>query len=237
MDDIRKVIATLLEEAELADSSSNVSIFADAIARWGDLLVPVGIEVICQRLREIASSTMNSAFLFSGVMERMGDQIIVNTGAKFIDVFADAVVATGPKGYERLLFLLEGKDEDISAIAALLLAYPPLVREKSITPLKKAYSKAFGTGLRIAIAFALLAQGDFGPIKELAPRFLGRKDSIEALRVFMMKQNPHASSNNIEERLYGIVSTPSAIQIVCFDIATDGQAPRHTFPDWKRKSR
>lgn len=224
---------------------ANILMFRKQIDQYGGLLIELGLLQICIRLRKVAMDTMSPQFR-AGPMASAGDKMIINTGLNWIAVYSDVVIELAKigivegnesKGYGDLILSLRDDNEDVSALAAIILALPTFHKPLTKDHLREAYKQAKGTGLRIAIAYALLAEDDTELCEKFALRFLIEEPSLlHAAIIDFQKNRPYETLAKIKSEVYKAFAHPRAPELVCFDIATDGLGPKHMFPDWTRKS-
>ncbi len=229
MTDIAAMAQALEEFFDNAGDSSaqNVSRFRYAITRWQDSLIPTGLEVIHNRLRRIARSTLN-------MRGTEGDRLIQDAGVLHVAIFQDVIVDTGSHGLNRLVELLNRPDEDIAALAALELSTDTLKNQKALQPLLQAFKRAKGTGFRLALAIALLSLGEVEPIKAMAVPYLTDQARLSSVANILRQANPSANQKDIETVLYTKVAFPLGLKLVVWDIATDGLGPKYIWSTWKR---
>lgn len=214
----------------MADLVTDISAFLNApspaacraLAARGPSVIPAGLASIVTRLHRMVMA--------------FGDEMIQMLGAQDLANWVDVIVACGSSGSSQVLATLGHPDADVRALAAIELMSQELRSLPARQPLTQAFQRARGTGLRIALAGALAAQGDLSPLKSLTVPYLLTRERLEMLMQTTQGFRSSMSTQEKEETIYRGFAAPRVILLVIMDIASSGKMPRYEWPEWVRES-
>lgn len=222
----------------------NNDLFEKYLSKWGENIVPVGLGVVVDRIRQLGDATIGNFSLYA---ESDFTDIIFGNSFALIAGFQDVVVFTGSKGYHKLLESLAHPDEDIRSVVALELASRDFVHLDSMTKLKTAYQTCKGTGCQLAISIALGAQNNFDAYKKMLRDYLlrGRDyqiiyestiQSYDQMNQDIFRADEKYSGLTREARIDKLVykyTLQKAMGLVVLNTASRGRFPQTIFPNWK----
>lgn len=203
----------------------------DAIATRSAGVVPAGFAVIISRLQTLAAKTMQPSFMMTD--PNALDRMIEAAGGQLLERWLDVITRCGAAGTTQVLDALKHQDADMRALAALELVSQDLRQVPALPELSAAYRRSRGTGVRIAVAMAMLAHGHMEAIKELVePYLLPAGMPAELLDT---ARRVVGSGESAEDVVIQMITVPRGFPLVIMDIATKGAMPRSRWSSWVRE--
>ncbi len=242
---IEQAVEAMVRYFELAepDFEQNRSLIRGDAQQFGELLIPVGLLVTCAQLRELAGS-----------QPLLGDEIELNDQLVLFAIMRTtqlvSVIDIFERGIEGLALVLAFSDEDLVALAAFMFTNPRFIRPANRQALEQAYSKAYGTSCKVALAAALYKHGVVKPFKEFAVPYLITEEGLENNRNWLRSVLPGEQA--VESALLDELVVPGSsghipyfpgyeytgvLRVVALDIASDGAAYLKPGGPWKRKGK
>ncbi|HET9279128.1 MAG TPA: hypothetical protein VFN95_13115 [Flavitalea sp.] len=226
---------------------SNQDLFDKYLSKWKDVVVPTGLGIIVDRMRQYGDDL--------AMRRSLGDpqtqDLLLSNGMMLLAGMQDAIVATGKNGYKRLLDSLSHSDEDVGSVAALELASKELGKTEAIPYLEKSQAKAKRTGFQVAISIALGRQNKYTLYGKLARKYVIRDDmqykflAESAVKAYddlsasgalrRLRADGEYVYNSREEAINGSIfalSYQTAMSLVVLSISSRGKIPRNFFSDW-----
>lgn len=202
-----------------------------ALAARGATIIPVGMAVSVERLRERWK-------LLGGMMwatPQSQSERLYAAGFHLLSKWLDVILACGPQGTATLLGTLRHPDADIRALAALQLCSNDLREASVLGPLAEAYRRARGTGLRIAIAVAMSTFGDTAALQSLSdPYLIPARERSDLLEMAAQSSDAAISASDYDSYMT-YVAQQRGIRLVLGDIASNGVTLVATWPTWMRE--
>jgi hypothetical protein len=232
------------------DHGCDTSVIRGTINQYGEYVVYSGLEVIVARVRSAVQETMTPYFISRG---EEGDKYVINTGLQLVSCLGDATLMLGERGIAALESIVNGVSrtssqhgDDLASLAAYLLCMQGLIASRSLNPLKHAFQQAYGTGVKMALAYSIFTHEDSKQNREQLKYFLREYCGYDDVERTL--QNMFSGTAQHLERILLIELTfpgatdklprewtqrwPGAFGLVVMDIATDGQAIMRR---WERK--
>lgn len=209
------------------------------IEPYSDILIKAGLEVIAKKIGEMCVQIYISKNPVSPSVK------FTAFGSYWIRIFHELIseICTGDYALrllfsENLLEILNGSDQDMCELAALILCNPLFLYYENIGEnLLDTYNKATGHGKKLATAFALM-KVTLTPEyfeNEIFPR-LPPEVSVEEIKkeyLLLSKVAPDLQIAKIpvlEQHLSSFL-----MQIIILDIGFHGMSWREVWPDWERE--
>lgn len=228
MDQIIDALHRYFDQAKPDDHAHNAAISRSDRERYGGEMLLMGPVVIVERLRNFV---MMQTLAFRD--DAAADRELEMLGVHLLWCYRSLVKAYGMGGVMSLVMTLPLLNvEDVVALIAYTLASltevtDPMIRmalEGATEILKAEFDRRYGTGCKIALAYALLRLGQREPFRSFAlPYLVGNvpRKTLDKLA---------ASHRREEQRLL----ERYVVGAIILDIASNGRAiPPHL--GWKRK--
>lgn len=228
MDQIIDALHRYFDEAEPDDDIHNAAISRADRERYGGKMLLMGPAVILDGLRNFVM-----AQTLALRDDASTDRELEMVGVHLLWCYRSLVKAYGMGGVTLLVTTLPlNKVEDVVTLVAYTLASlikeaDPMIRMAlggAPAILKAEFDRRYGTGCKIALAYALLRLGQQEPFRSFAPPYLA--DAVPRKTLEKLA----ASSRREEQRLL----ERYVVGALILDIASNGRAiPPHL--GWKRK--
>ncbi len=213
------------DRARTADDAYNASISSADRERYGAQLLLMAPAVIVQKLRNAVMGQMLALR-----DDADADRELQAFGLYLIMAYCSLIKAYGMGGITTLAILgfLSETDEDMVALTACAFALlaqeaPPVLRmpfQSAVDILRNEFNKRYGTGCKIALAYALLKLGAKEPFRTFAIPHLIPSEHQKSLERML------GSRDKAEQQFIDALTLGSIIM----EIASEGRA----LPPWKR---
>lgn len=216
------------DRARPGDDAYNAAISRQDLERYGGRMLLMAPAVIVETLR---NAVMRQTLALHD--DEAADMELQFLGLNLLSAYCSLIKAFGPGGvvglYTAGLTLMN--DEDVVALIgcalALLTGEPslsPLEQhslQSAVTALKQEFNKCYGTGCKVALAYALLKLGDKGPFRSFALPMLAPREQQRTLERLL-------GSRDLQEQQ---LVESLVLRAVVMDIASQGRAMP---PGWRR---
>lgn len=230
MEQLVDALHSYFDRARPDDDAHNAAISRTARERFGAKYLLMAPAVILEGLR---NAVMTQTLAFHD--DEAADRQLQVLGLHLLFAYRSLVKAYGMGGVATLitLGLLPSADEDMVVLTACTLALlteetSPMFKmplQSAVDVLKDEFNKRYGTGCKVALAYALLKLGVKDPFRTFAIPHLVPGDQQKSLERML------GFRDRSEQRFVDTLVLGSMIM----DIASEGRAVR-PWKGWKRKS-
>jgi|SRR3990170_417831 len=226
MEQVVEALQRYFDRARPDDDDFNAAISREDRERYGGQFLLIAPAVIIEGLR---NAVMLQTVSFRD--DEAADRELQILGLNLLIAYRSLVKAYGMGGVTALVTigLNVSSDEDIVALIACALALlaeetSPMIKislESAVASLKDEFNRRYGTGCKVALAYALLHLGVKGPFKTFAIPALAPREQQRAIERLLDSRGWE------EQRLLDSLVLGS----VMLDIASAGRV----MLEWKRK--
>jgi len=225
---LRDALYRYFERARPDDDAHNAAISRADRERYGGQFLLLAPAVIVEALRNLV---LRQTLAFHD--DATADRELELFGVHLLWCYRSLIKAYGGGGVMTLVTSLPLiSDEDVVALIAYALASlaeepDPMLRltlQGAPTMLKPQFDRRYGTGCKIALAYALLRLGQTEPFRSFAPPYLAGSAPRKTIENLATSRRPD-EQRRLERDVVGAI---------ILDIASEGRAiPPHM--GWKRK--
>ncbi len=221
-----ELVPDLLDFADhfSSDSGQNKVLYNQLLKKYGNLVVPVGLAFLVDRVRQFSFSTI---FTYSA-NEIRGNELIMEYGVKYLMLLQSIFSNLSGNGYTKLLESLYEKDEAVASIAAIEIAIMELAQPDAIPQLEKIFGRAKSSGLKFATAAALAILGRRTYLDKMLSKFPVIKKDFYIYLDMMSAQMKKEDANSI----YYQYAIDGSVKLVIFNVGTKGMGPKDVYRDW-----